>query len=134
MLLIGVMVGSASSLTGCAPATKSYNDVIQLREAYISAGGERSQWEKSEADETDLAFSRGVCSDSNVMAVFPSEAATQQKIKNTDRNLGEVFKLDRLVGPNWEITNDISVLAELQKTMGGTITVFGKGVKGVETT
>jgi hypothetical protein len=106
-------VGSSA---GTAKA-KSYDGVEDLRDAYIRAGGECNDWNKS--NKVTGAAESGECGGSVVLSTYLSSQAAQDQVKTTKEALGDTIALHWLVGENWII--NAPDVDDVKKKLGGTI-------------
>jgi hypothetical protein len=106
-------------LAGCGSGAKSYNTVVELRDAAIEAGLPCPGWTMTNVS---LAKESATCSDSSTLSVYTSTAARDEQLKNTDNFLGGALgKQVRLVGPNWILSYYKHDLTPFQKKLGGEI-------------
>lgn len=118
---------TALLLTGCAATSEpdapaqeaasypeTYRSVVELKDAFVQAGGDCPSWEQT--NQVKTASESGTCSPTNVLSIYTSEAEKEDAL--------ELFKsiaqpgAALLVGKNW-IINDKSV-KEIDPAIGGT--------------
>jgi len=112
-----VSVGGCSGPLTPSPAEppKTYATVVELKDAFVKAGGECPDW--VQGDRITNAAQSGDCSSSTVLSIYLSEAKRDETIANL-KNLSDLG-VHLLVGENWIInTEDPETYADL---LGGTV-------------
>lgn len=118
LLMIGTLA-SALSLVGCSSSDATYDNVEQLRDAYVDAGGNCDNYTPTHT--SDGAKSSASCSRQTVIVVYANHDAVNDQIellKNSGIS-GLIGDSERLVGENWMI--NAPDLEQIQKKMGGEI-------------
>lgn len=115
LLLAGCSSAPAPSETTAVSYPATYRSVEDLRDAFVSAGGDCPAWEQT--NQIPLAAESGTCSSSNVLSIYSSTADRDELV----RGYKSIATNDSviLVGENWVI-NDKSV-RDLDPALGGTI-------------
>lgn len=116
-------VGLVLLLSACAapPPEKggSFNTVEELRDAYVKAGRECSDWKQE--NKMKAAAQSAECDTRTVLSTYLSQSQLEDAIRNV-KEFNDRFDTDGenwLVGENWIINADD--VNELQKKLGGTI-------------
>lgn len=110
-------------LSGCSMNTAqsrdivetSYRSVVELRDAFISAGGSCESWVQK--NQVTLAAESGTCNDSNVLSIYTSESVKDEALNMFKEIAADGTTL--VVGPNW-IVNDPSA-RDLDSSIGGVL-------------
>jgi len=91
--------------------------VVELRKAYVAAGGECPSWDENDA--ITAAAQSGTCSDEIVLSTYSSDADTRAAI-STLKSLGAgMIDATYLEGKNWIVNAPDA--AKVRKKMGGTL-------------
>lgn len=114
---------SGSSPARKAPAAPepdaSYTTVVELRDAYLAAGGRCPHWVQT--NRITEAAESGECSRSMVLSTYATPAALDRAVDDL-KSLKELFHGDSdpfLVGPNWILNGPQSV--DVAGQLGGTL-------------
>lgn len=115
-ILVGVF------LAGCSPDESggTYEDVTELRDAFVRAGGECEDWTQS--NEILGASQSGECGTDAVLSVYLNQQAVQDRIAETKDSIFGSSGAEWLAGENW-IINAPNVKG-LQSSLGGQIVSF----------
>lgn len=116
--LSGCATQSASSASkSIAPKPKStYSTVIELRDAFIAAGGDCPDWQMT--NRVKLAAQSGECSGSVVLSTYLS-ASTRDEVILALKGVSDPGAVHLLVGENWIINTKAP--EGLVDKMGGTV-------------
>ena len=114
---------SSSSSSSSSPAAKRFETVLEMRDAFIGAGGDCPNWQISTVK---LALSSGTCSDTDVLSVYSSRAVAEEQNSVLKKVITETFPdslndtLTLLVGENWILNDsDLETLFKFQDLYGG---------------
>ena len=114
----GLMLAGCATMPPSAPASPSpkatYATVVELRDAYVAAGGECPDWTAS--NRVKLAAESGDCSSNTVLSTYLSTDIRDQVV-TTLKSFGTDVHL--LVGENWVINTPDP--ESLVKKLGGTV-------------
>jgi ABC-type glycerol-3-phosphate transport system substrate-binding protein len=99
-----------------------YSSVVELRDAFVEAGGECPSWNQS--DIILAALESGECDDATVLSIYVDRSEAMDAAAGLaafDEMMGEPSPV--LVGPNWLVNSgqDADELTELKKVLGGTV-------------
>jgi hypothetical protein len=99
-----------------------YSSVVELRDAYVEAGGQCPSWNQS--DVILAALESGECDDATVLSIYVDRSEAMDAAEGLaafDEMMGEPAPV--LVGPNWLVNSgqDADELTELKKVLGGTV-------------
>ena len=107
-LALLVLLTSCSNSSKASVKSKRFETVLEMRDAYIEAGGDCPEWELSTVS---LAIGSGSCSGDSVLSIYSSRTiANEQNSAMKDLMLELLpeainHRLTLLVGENW-ILND----------------------------
>ena len=79
---------SSSSSSSSSPAAKRFETVLEMRDAFIGAGGDCPNWQISTVK---LALSSGTCSDTDVLSVYSSRAVAEEQNSLLKKLITETF-------------------------------------------
>lgn len=125
------LVAVAAGLAGCAgepdkteaakvEPVKTYDKVADLKDAFVKAGGECTEW--TESNKVKIAQQSGECGTATVLSVYLSRDAVERRIETTKSSIFGDSGNDWLVGDNWIINTTDAV--KLQDKLGGKIVSF----------
>ncbi|MCC3299780.1 hypothetical protein [Arthrobacter caoxuetaonis] len=128
LVLTGCGGSSADTTSGLAPEPSetappanggTYATVVELKDAFVEAGGECPAFDQDNA--VTLAAESADCSDSAVLSTFLSSSTIDQLIQDNKEVFADIdFEMNPwLVGENWVI--NAPGAAELREKLGGTV-------------
>jgi len=116
---------SCSNSSGDSVQPKRFETVIEMRDAYIEAGGDCPNWELSTVS---LAIGSGSCSDSSVLSIYSSREIANEQNSQMKAYILEMFpsslndRLTLLVGENWILNDsDSTAFNEFKSLYGGDV-------------
>lgn len=116
------------ALTGCsspspaakAEGPKTFDTAVELRDAFVNAGGQCSDW--TQDNSVDIASQSGSCDGSTVLSVYLSRDAVERRVEATKGSIFGSIGGDWLVGENWIVNADD--LTGIQEKLGGQVVSF----------
>jgi len=97
------------------PTATRYTSVVELRDAYVSAGGECSEFKQT--NKVKYAAESAECGDSAVLSTYLSEGAVQKQMESTKQALANIDSDTWLVGDNWIVNSP--EIDKIQAQLGG---------------
>lgn len=104
-----------ASAVDSEPVTTRYASVIELRDAYVSAGGECTEFKQT--NKVKFAAESAECGDSVVLSTYLSEDAVQKQMESAKGAFANIDAGTWLVGENW-IVNSPNI-DQIQSQLGG---------------
>jgi len=92
-----------------------------LRDAYVSAGGECSDFKQT--NKVKYAAESAVCGDSVVLSTYLSEGAVQKQMESAKEALANLDSATWLVGENWVV--NAPNIDQIQSQLGGSKISWG---------
>jgi hypothetical protein len=126
VVLAAIALTSCSNSSASSSKGKSFETLLEMRDAFIVVGGDCSDWKQENA--VKLALESGDCSDSNVLSIYSSRAAADEQNRAFKKMISEILpseiEEDRpihlLVGENWILNeSDMKLLYDFQSKYGG---------------
>jgi hypothetical protein len=119
---VGVALSFALVLTGCGNKNKEFSSIEELRDAFVSAGGQCWEWKKYDPVKDRITTHKGTaeCDKNTVLVLFSDGVSSQNEgldFASQMRSLN--FEVNVLVGANWMINSDQA--AKVYPQMGGTL-------------
>jgi hypothetical protein len=93
----------------------TYATVVDLRDAFVEAGGDCPEWEPT--NRVALAAESGECSGNTVLSTYASESSRDQVV--SDLKSIALDGVNLLVGENWIINTPTP--SDYVDTLGGTV-------------
>jgi len=118
--------GGTSNSSGGTSKQLRFESLIELRDAYIIAGGSCSEWKQENL--VSLALESGNCNDRNVLSIYSSHEVAVEMNRSTKKFTIDLYASLKtepppphiLAGDNWDINDsDIGVLNKLKEKFGG---------------
>lgn len=114
---------TSSTSSSSIPIAKRFETVIEMRDAYIVAGGECFNWQTYSVM---LALGAGSCADTNLLSVYSNREVAEEQNSSMKNNTVEEYPeflnevLHILIGENWILNDpDLETLFNFQDLYGG---------------
>ena len=126
VVLAAIALTSCSNSSASSSKGKSFETLLEMRDAFIVVGGDCSDWKQENA--VKLALESGACGGSNVLSIYSSRAAADEQNRAFKKMISEILpseiEEDRpihlLVGENWILNeSDMKLLYDFQSKYGG---------------
>jgi len=120
--LLLLLVCLSLSLTGCGSLNKEYSSVVDLRDAFVKAGGQCWEWKLNDPVKAQVPSHKedADCDQKTVLIVFADGVSAQEEALQFASTLRSLkFRVNVLVGKNWMINSD--QVTKVYAQMGGTL-------------
>ena len=126
VVLAAISLTSCSNSSASSSKSKSFETLLEMRDAFIVVGGDCSDWKQENA--VKLALESGTCGDSNVLSIYSSRAAVDEQNRAYKKLIAEILPseieedkpIHLLVGENWILNeSDMKLLYDFQSKYGG---------------
>lgn len=115
LLLAGCSSPAPAPSPTTPPGPVEYGAVSELKDAFITAGGECGTWEQT--NQVRLAAQSGTCGPKSVLSTYSTKADLDEMVSTLKAFSPDGYSL--LIGPNWAINSP--QVESIYKKLGGTL-------------